>query len=264
MQDILQQFANGFCAEFGLVPVQIKFTLEFSMEDIRLYSMLLCPQKQSPDVKPLIKNEKKLVKLIEEERYDAAKDLLWKKIVTNQKLGAFVSHFELEDMRAFRAAIDIVEGRAPAVALNKEQLDYANDIANRMRKLHSSRVIPEIRNLYVRAYNAAVKGEMPLLSTDKKDTEKYIHEAIHYILFENKIYTSHNPFDEGLCTFLHIKSRGEGMIGEMYGIFSGSHHYMGWAKYFFEKFAKTPPGQIGHLLRANLAAYLQEFQQKIG
>jgi len=267
MQDVMQEFANKFCAEFGLAIVPIRFALEFSMDDLRMYSMLTCPQKNAPEVKPLIKNEKKMIGLLKEGRTEEAKDILWKKVVTNPNLGSFISRFYLKDLEAFRAAIDICEGRKPIVS-NKEQLEYAEEIANRIRKFHlQGKVLPEFRNLYIKAYYAAKEGKMPLVSFNKKDVEAYIHETIHYILFENKLYSGHNPFDEGLCTFLHIRSRGSGVTGAMYGFFSGSHHYMNWAKFFFKKFAGMGPNPlIGRYLRlrSNFENLLQEFKREYG
>ena len=103
---------------------------------------------------------------------------------------------------------------------------------------------------------------MPLIEAKSSDLVHYEHEAIHYVLRRNGLWVAgYQKFNEGLCSFLHMRFRGKLATFGMYYPPAGRSDYRYWSKFFFRVFAKVPNGNIGPLLRRNLKNYLIQFMR---
>jgi hypothetical protein len=256
MQDIIQELANKFCAEFRLAPTRIEFAIGFTRKTLNIYNFLLTPKDILSSTER--RWEFELSKFAEKGRHDAMKDYLWREIAGTRMKG-YVSQIEAKDVRILRAAIEICENKKPALA--GEELKTAQEIAGRIRKFHAQgKAIKEFKGILALA--TAEVGKMPLLEAKLSDVEYYLHEAIHYILRANRLYTNSQPFNEGLCSFLHMRFRGKFRTFGMYHLPTGRSDYMRWAKFFLEKFAKTPNEAIGAEIRKNINSLLGEFKQR--
>jgi hypothetical protein len=261
MKDRLQAEANKFCGEFGLAPVRIQFTEAFSHADIKLYNFLLSPRgglKNLPSANRLLAQLEMLPKESAEAKAAAKKDFLWKELLENPHITGAVGIIEERDVRILKTALEICKKGIKPKILN-EELEAAKAVANRIQEFHAKgKAIKEIGQLINLAYKE--KGKLPLFETAHSDFDVFFHEAIHYVLYENGIRTGYNPFDEGVCTFLHTKLRRQA-YWSMY-FFGGRRDYLAWAKFFGENFAKIPNHEIGSLLKRNLRIYLQEFRKR--
>jgi len=259
MRDEIQDLAEKFCADFGLVPVRIEFAEGFSKNDLNLFNFLLKPKTvQSASEQHL---EMTLENMAAKGRHDAMKDYLWRELVANPKTKSLVAQIEIDSVKVLRAAIEICERKRPVGLANQKELERAQEVAARISKFHAEgKAIHEFKNLLELATRNA--GKMPLIYASSGDIVYYVHEAIHYILLENRIFTDYNPFDEGMCSFLHMRFQGKLRTFRMYYPPLGRGDYLTWSKFFFEVFANTPNGKIGPLLKRNLKNYLFAFRKR--
>jgi hypothetical protein len=270
MQDIIQQFANRFCAEFGLAPVRIEFAVGFTKQSLRLYNFLLKPK--SVFVSTEQRWDAKLTELAKQGEHDAMKDYLWSE-AANSKLKSYASEIEARDIAILRAAVYLCKnkevGERILAKLDKDGVKTAEETADRIRKFHAEgKAIKEIEDLLDLATKE--RGKMPLVVFSSGDLEKYIHEAIHYILqrnYDNRGHRlfiplrSYQPFNEGFCSFLHIRFRGKFKTYGMYYPPFGNANYLRWSRYFFAKFAGLPNKEVMRRLRTNLSGYAWDFMQ---
>ncbi len=279
MKDKLQKIANRICAQFGLGRVELQFVEAFSKEDIKVYNFLLAPTKnfesileKSPGAEGLRRELALIPAIMKEELAKSKKDILWKEFVTNPTYKDLVFKIEEEDVRILEAAIGIcasqwknVTGIGQKLKLSQDEMAIAEGVANKMKEFHAEGlVIEEFENIARLAKKHI--GKMPLYEASGTDFEMYIHEVIHYVLYENGVYTRINPFDEGLCTFVHRRFRR--FMSWWRGIYPKGDDYIYWENFFRVLFDKAPghpmvPNrEIGPLLRRDIKLYLSRFREQ--
>jgi len=250
MEENLQLLANQFCNYYYLKSVKILFTTEFTTAELNLFAFLLAPED---------KRTKTVLKIIEKAEMDARKDILWKELILNPRIRNFIPQFIDKEVELLGEAIKVCENKP--IHSSGERLKEINEIAERIKKFHvEGKAIYEFRDLY-RKIKKQPSGVMPLLVKDRGDLEKYIHEAIHFVLQGNGFHTENNPFWEGICTYMHKRWRGEVKTFSMYHGLGAPRHYNKWAKFFFEKFKNASPRIVGKLLRTNWRELESEYKQ---
>ncbi len=256
MKDKIQALANQFCAEFGFAAVKIPFTSELSQADINIYNYLLSPAIiQSPEEKHILD---KLNRLLAEGKHAAGIAYAWK--VAGSLLGHTYKITE-SSAKLLRQAIEICERKEPK-ELSRKELEATKEIAAKIGKFHASGRAAKVFKDLVELVTKNV-GKMPLINAKPSNIEEYVHEAIHFVLAHNELMADDDRFNEGLCSFLHLRFRGD-IAMNMYRPPSMCANYLNWVPFFRNKFKNIQNQEIGPLLKANLSKYLREFRRRFG
>ena len=259
MKDRLQAVADRICDSFGLNRAKLNFAEGFNQEDIKIYNFLLAPShsfkwvlEHSPTARRTLNRLRLLLTIGQQKLAEAKKDILWKEHVTGSSVD-FVFKIELEDVKILEAAVKICNGKTPP-NLPEEDLAIAKCVAEKMKEFHAQgAVINEFNNLIDKVKNQ--RGKMPLIEFSEKDFETYVHEVIHWVLYENGLFTRKYEFDEGLCTFVHVRFLGARGRAE----YNDNPAYLKYAKFFDETFRGISNNQIGSMLKKNLETYKRTY-----
>ena len=270
MRDKLQELMDAFCKTYNLNRVKIPF-ITVPEKFVKLYNFLFSPRisflsiiTESKRRRALETELSEFKRLGEEALAEAKRRILWKEYI-NDKKSVGAAEFEKEDLKILEAAIKICDKKvlldrnliSRRFKLSPEESDKAIEVAQRIGQFHAEGEaiyeFKELRDLFYKFH-----GKLPLIKGDK-DFEKYVHEAIHFVLSHNSIQTPLNEFDEGLCTYLHKRFRGWWHTWLMYR----GNIYLEYARYFEHRLERIPDPSIGPFLRERYQQMLKKFEQHL-